>query len=60
MITYQYLQLFIYTCFKQIETTANIKHFLFIQPPCCSLCLGEGVSIRPSRLGGVLSEESLL
>ena len=57
---YQYLQLFIYTCFKQIETTANIKYFLFIHPPCCPLCLGEGVSIRPSWLEGVLSEVSLL
>ena len=57
---YQYLQLFICTCFKQIETTANIKHFLFIHPPCCPLCLGEGVSIRLSRLGGALSEVSLL
>lgn len=57
---YQYLQFFICTCFKQIETTANIKYFLFIHPPRCPLCLGEGVSIRLSCLEGVLSEVSLL
>lgn len=60
MITYQYLQFFIYTCFKQIETTANIKYFSIYPPSVLSSLLREGhldmfTSFGGSPLGGVFA-----